>query len=197
MIVDTGEEQPHRKYYVDGVEVHISAEMVYELDSSGKKQRVVKYTDYTKEQVRRLYPTPAELRTEWMNAEHRAAITQALVERGIDFATLVEATNQPDADPFDLLVYVAWNAPLRTRRERAERVRKERKDFWDRYTPEARAVLNELLDKCTDHGVTQLDDLQILEVPPLSDRGTPVEIVRFFGGPAQLRQAVTELQSIL
>jgi hypothetical protein len=54
VISDTGEEQPHRKYYVDGVEVHITAEIAYELDSSGKKQRVVTYTDYTKEQIRRL-----------------------------------------------------------------------------------------------------------------------------------------------
>ncbi|MFQ5804663.1 MAG: type I restriction-modification enzyme R subunit C-terminal domain-containing protein, partial [Candidatus Methylomirabilales bacterium] len=197
VIVDDGKEEQHRKYYVDRVEVRISAEMVYELDSSGKRQRVVKYTDYTAEQVRRLYPTPAELRTRWMDAEHRAAILQALVERGIDFSTLVEATNQPDADPFDLLVHVAWNAPLRTRRERAERVRREKKDFWDRYPPQARAVLNDLLDKYTDHGVTQLDDLQILEVPPLSERGTPMEIADFFGGADHLRSAVTELQAIL
>jgi type I restriction enzyme, R subunit len=196
-ILADGADQAHRKYYVDGIEVRISAEAVYELDGSGEKQRVVKYTDYTADQVRRLYPTPTELRIEWMESEHRATIIQALAERGIDFSTLVEATKQPDADPFDLLVHVAWNAPLRTRRERADRVRKETKDFWDRYTPEARAVLSDLLDKYTDHGVTQLDDLQILEVPPLSDRGTPVEIASYFGGPAQLRQAVSELQSIL
>ena len=79
---DDWQEQPHRKYYVDGVEVRITAEMVYELDSSGKKQQVVKYTDYTREQVRRLYPTPADLRTEWVDAEHRAAILQALGEIG-------------------------------------------------------------------------------------------------------------------
>jgi hypothetical protein len=97
VMVDAGTERPPRKYYVDGVEVHIIAEIAYELDSSGKKQRVVAYTDYTKEQVRRLYPTAAELRTEWMNAEHRAAIVQALGERGIDFSTLAEATRQPDA----------------------------------------------------------------------------------------------------
>jgi type I restriction enzyme R subunit len=197
VLVDDWGEKPHRKYYVDGVEVRITAEMVYELDSSGKKQRVVKYTDYTAEQVRRLCPTPAELRTQWMDAEHRAAIQQALAERGIDFSTLVEATNQPDADPFDLLVHIAWNAPLRTRRERAERVRRERKDFWDRYTPQSRAVLNDLLDKYTDYGVTQLDDLQILEVPPLSERGTPMEIAGFFGGADHLRSAVAELQSLL
>ncbi len=195
--VDEWTEEQHRKYYVDGIEVRISAEMVYELDSSGKKQRVVKYTDYTAQQVRQLYPTPAELRTQWMDAEHRAAILQALAERGIDFSTLVEATNQADADPFDLLVHVAWNAPLRTRRERTERVRKEKKDFWERYSPDARAVLNDLLDKYTDHGVTQLDDLQILEVPPLSERGTPMELADFFGGADHLRSAVTELQTLL
>jgi type I restriction enzyme, R subunit len=195
--VDEGEGLPPRKYYVDGVDVRIGAEAVYELDGSGKRQRVVKYTDYTREQVRRLFPTPAELRTEWMDAEHWAAIIEALRERGIDFETLAEATKQPDADPFDLLVHVAWNVPLRTRRERAERVRKEKKDFWDQYTPQARDVLNDLLEKYTDHGVIQLDDLQILEVPPLSVRGTPTEIAGFFGGPAQLRQAVSRLQSPL
>jgi type I restriction enzyme R subunit len=197
MIVEPVEQPPSRKYYVDGVQVAISAEIVYELDSSGKKQRVLTYTHYTREQVRRLYPTPAELRTEWMDAEHRVTIVEALAGRGIDFSTLAEATKQPDADPFDLLVHVAWNSPLRTRRERAERVRKERKEFWGRYTTEARAVLNDLLDKYTDHGVTQLDDLQILEVPPLAERGTPVEIASFFGGPAKLRQAVTELQGLI
>jgi type I restriction enzyme R subunit len=197
-IVDTGkQEQPPRKYYVDGVEVAINTEIVYELDSSGKRQRVVTYTEYTKDQVRRLYPTSSELRTQWMDAEHRATVIQALAERGIDFSTLAQATKQPDADPFDLLVHVAWNAPLRSRRERAERVRKEKKDFWDRYTPQARTVLNDLLDKYTDHGVTQLDDLQILEVPPISHRGTPVEIASLFGGAAQLRQAVRELQGLI
>ena len=194
---DTPEEESPRKLYVDGIEVRISAEVVYELDSSGKKQRIIKYTDYTAEQVRRLYPTPAELRTEWMDAQHRAAIIQALEERGIDFSTLVEATGQADADPFDLLVHVAWNAPLRTRRERAEQLRKEKKSFWDKYSPQARTVLNDLLDKYTDHGVTQLDDLHILEVPPVSERGTPLEIAHLFGGADKLRKALAELQTKL
>ncbi len=194
---DEPEQLPPRKYYVDGVLVHISAEAVYELDSSGKCQRIVKYTDYTAEQVRRLYPSPAELRTEWMDAEHRATVIQALAERGIDFETLAEATGQPDADPFDLLVHVAWNGPLRTRRERADRVRKDKKDFWDQYPPKAQQVLNDLLGKYADHGVTQLDDLQILEVPPLPAHGTPPEIAVLFGGRNQLRRAVSELQAAL
>ncbi len=179
------------------VEVRISAEAVFELDSAGKKLRTVSYTEYAAQQVRSLFPTPAELKTQWMEGEPRAGVIKALAERGIDFETLAEATKQPDADPFDLLVYVAWNAPLRTRRERAERVRKENKDFWDHYTPQARAVLSDLLEKYTDFGMTQLDDLRILEVPPLSERGTPPEIAAFFGGPTELRRAVSDLQVLL
>ncbi len=60
-----------------------------------------------------------------------------------------------------------------------------------------RAVLADMLDKYTDHGVTQLDDLHILEVPPLSKRGTPLEIASLFGGPNELRRAVAKLQDML
>jgi type I restriction enzyme R subunit len=109
---------------------------------------------------------------------------------------LIEATNQPDADPFDLLIHACMDRLSPNQAERGVCPEGE-KDFWDRYTPQARAVLNDLLDKYTDYGVTQLDDLQSLEVPPLSKRGTPLEIAGFFGGADHLRSAVAELQSLL
>ena len=58
-----------------------------------------------------------------------------LEERGIDFDQLREASDQPEADAFDLLCHLAFNGPLRTRRERADRVRKEERDFFDKPTP--------------------------------------------------------------
>src|SRR5205814_1490603 len=81
------------------------------------------------------------------------------------------AAGQPEADPFDLLCHLAYNAPLRTRRERAERLRKEKKDFFDRYAPAARAVLNELLEKYAEHGTAQFVLPDVLGVPPLSEHG--------------------------
>ena len=186
-----------RKYYVDGVEVQIVHEMVYELDSGGKKLRVIKYADYTAEQVRKLYPSAAELRSKWTNQEERQHIIESLTERGISLAQLAEATSQPDADPFDLLVYVAFNGPLRTRRERAEQVRRGKQDFFDQYSPQAKEILNELLTKYTDHGVNQLSDINILKIPPISNYGTVVEIARFFSGPEKLKQAMNQLQTLL
>lgn len=191
------ESGPPRKYYVDKTEVHVLQDVVLELDEHGKKLRTISYTDYTREQVRKLYPSAAQLRSKWTQAEEREQIIAALKERGIELAHLAEATHLPDADPFDLLVHVAYNGPLRTRRERAERVRKGKLDAFDYFQPEAREILQLLLDKYCDHGVDQLSDLHILEVPPISERGTPVEIAQLFGGPTKLRKALNKLQEML
>lgn len=191
------ESGPPRKYYVDKTEVHVLQDVVLELDEHGKKLRTISYTDYTREQVRKLYPSAAQLRSKWTQAEEREQIIAALKERGIELAHLAEATHLPDADPFDLLVHVAYNGPLRTRRERAERVRKGKLDAFDYFQPEAREILQLLLDKYCDHGVDQLSDLHILEVPPISERGTPVEIAQLFGGPTKLRAALNRLQEML
>src|SRR6185295_7735239 len=91
----------------------------------------------------------------WSNADQRNEVIQALAERGISFEELAEQAKQPDADPFDLLCHLAFNAPLRTRRERAQRLQQERKDFFEQYSPEARNILNDLLEKYAQHGDAQ------------------------------------------
>ena len=115
--------------------MEIAAHMVYELDPDGKQLRVVKFTDYTSQKVRDMYPSAAELRSKWSDAEERAAIIEALEERGITFEEMAEAANQPDADPFDLLCHIAYNAPLRTRTGARAAARREKKDFFERVRP--------------------------------------------------------------
>ena len=190
-------EGPPRKYYFDGGQVEIAAHLVYELDPDGKQLSVVKFTDYAADKVRTLYPSAANLKNQWANPEKRSEIIEKLAERGIDFDELALVTQQPQADPFDLLCHVAFNAPLRTRRERADRLRKEKKVFFDQYSEEAQTILNELLEKYAEHGTAQFLIPDILKVPPLSNHGNVVEITDLFGGPDQLRAAVHQLQSLL
>jgi len=190
-------EGKRRKYYFDEGQVEIAAHLVYELDLDGKQLRVVKYTDYAGQKVRTLYPSPADLRKRWADPEQRSEIIDRLEERGISFDELRSATNQPEADPFDLLCHIAFNAPIRTRRERADQVRKEQKDFFTKYGPKARAILNELLEKYADHGTAQFAIPDVLKVPPISEHGNIIEIAAHFGGPEKLREAVTELQTLL
>lgn len=186
-----------RKFYFDGGQVEIVAHLVHELDPNGKQLRVVKYTDYAAESVRSLAPTSAELRKRWADADQRSEIIAALAERGIDFDVLAEQTGQADADPFDLLCHLAFNAPLRTRRERAQRLKAERKDYFEKYSPEAHQVLDELLEKYAEHGDAQFVLPDVLKVPPISTHGQPAEIIKLFGGPDELRRAVTDLQGLL
>jgi type I restriction enzyme, R subunit len=186
-----------RKFYFDGGQVEVAAHLVYELDPNGRQLRVVRYTDYAAESVRTLCPSVQELRSRWANPGQRNEIITALAERGIDFTELAESAGQPEADPFDLLCHLAFNAPLRTRRERAQQMKQAHKDFFGRYAPEARQVLEELLEKYAEHGDAQFLLPDVLHVPPISDHGQPGEIIRLFGGPDKLRHAVNELQGML
>ena len=107
----------------------------------------------------------------------RDATIRQLAERGISFEQLAEQAQQPDADPLDLLCHLAFNAPLRTRRERAQRLKSERKDFFAQYSPPARQILDELLEKYAEHGDAQFVLPEVLRVPPISDHGQPGEIM--------------------
>jgi type I restriction enzyme, R subunit len=185
------------KYYVDSGSVEIAAHMVYELDPEGRQLRVVKFTDYTGEKVRNLYSSAAELRSKWGDAVERAAIIAGLEERGITFEEMAEAANQPDADPFDLLCHIAYNAPLRTRRERAQALRRDKKDFFEEYGSDARAVLDDILEKYVEYGTAQFQVPEILKVPPISQRGTVPDIIRMFGGAEHLRRALQKMQQHL
>jgi type I restriction enzyme, R subunit len=190
-------ERPRRKFYFDGGQVEIASHLVYELDPDGKQLRVVRFTDYTADKVRTLFRTAADLRGQWADPSQRRDVIERLADRGIDFDELSRLAEQPDADPLDLLCHLAFNGPLRTRRERAQRLRSDRKDFFERYGREARQVLDELLDKYTEHGTAQFVLPDALEVPPINSHGNVIEIAGHFGGEGALVDAVNTLQTLL
>jgi type I restriction enzyme R subunit len=177
--------------------VEIAAELVHELDADGKQLRVIKLTDYTAEKVRTLCTGVGDLRARWQDAGQRADIIQQLAERGIDFQTVAAQAGRPEADPFDVMCHLAFNAPMLTRRQRAERLKRQHVAFFKFFAPEAREVLNELLEKYATDGEVQFSLPDILKVPPISQHGTVSEIAKVFGGNDQLRDAVTELQTLL
>lgn len=186
-----------RKFYYDGGSVEIAAHLVYDLDPDGKQLRVTRYTDYAAERVRSLCPSTPELRKRWADPVQRNELIEALKQRGIDFTELAEAAKQPEADPFDLLCHLAYNAPLRTRRERARMLKENKRDFFARYSGEAKQILEELVEKYAEHGDAQFALPDVLHVPPISMHGSITEISKAFGGAEQLRKAVQELQTLL
>ena len=140
---------------------------------------------------------PDELRARWANADQRADIIRQLAERGIDFQQVATEAGKPDADPFDLLCHLAFNAPLLTRRQRADRVKRQQTAFFSYFAPEAREILNDLLEKYAADGELQFTLPDVLKVPPISKHGNVAEIAKHFGGLEQLGTAVNQLQSLL
>ncbi len=73
----------------------------------------------------------------------------------------------------------------------------KKRDVFGRYGDQARAVLDALLAKYADEGVLTIDDTNMLRIPPLDALGTPVQLLRAFGGKPGFEQAVHDLQSAL
>ncbi len=195
--LDDDTDGPPRKYYFDGGEVSVIRHLVYELDSEGRQLACRQLTDYTGDKVRTLYPNASQLRHDWLDPDRRADIIERLEEKGIELDSLAEVVGAPDADPFDLLCHLAYNTPLRTRRERADRLMREQADFLSQYTPEAREILDAVIEKYAEHGTAQFKLPDLLEVPPFNEWGNVIEIAQRFGGGKELRGAVTELQRLL
>jgi len=186
-----------RKYYTHGGPGGIDTEVTYDLDADGFKLRTVQITQYVADTVKTLYTNTEELRQQWSDFEQRSVAVEKLEERGIDFQELCAQTGHPDADPFDLLCHLAFNAPLLTRKQRADKLQKNKPDFFDQFAPEARTILIELLEKYAEHGTSQFSVPDVLEVPPISNHGNVVEIASKFGGSDRLLGAVQRLQSLL
>jgi type I restriction enzyme R subunit len=188
-----------RKFYIDGGEVEVIGHLVYDLDTDGKKLQVVRYTEYSGRAVRTLYPSREALQTAWSNPDTRTEVLRELIERGVSFEELASSSNQPEADPFDLLCHLAWNAPLLTRRQRAEQAKSRTQDLFSEYGETAREVLSLLLDKYIERGIIQFNALsELMKVQPFDRFGSPSEIaISHFGGVKGLKDAVSRLQTEL
>jgi type I restriction enzyme R subunit len=187
------DEEPPRKIYVDGVGATIVAERVEYLDEQG---RLVTETlrDFTKKALKKRFVSLDDFLKRWKSAERKQAIIEELENEGLSLEPLADEVGK-DLDPFDLICHVAFDQPALTRRERAESVRK--RDVFTKYGPQARAVLEALLQKYQDQGVIDLGDPRILQIPPLDAMGTPIQLIKEFGTRADFMFAVQELQSAL
>ena len=68
-------------------------------------------------------------------------------------------------------------------------------DYFAKYEGQAREIINHLLEKYAEYGITAIDDIGDLQVSPFSDYGAPVEIVDgIFGGREKYLQLVREIE---
>ena len=184
------EPEPREKYYVNGVNVAVLNERIQYMDGNGKLI-TGSLKDYTKQKVREQYQSLDEFLSKWNQADKKQAIIEELTEQGIIFENLKEAINK-EMDVFDLICHTAFGQAPLTRAERANKVKK--RDYFTKYGEQARKVLETLLDKYADEGIENIEDMKILQVNPLNQFGSPLEIVKLFGGKKQYIKALIELE---
>ncbi|MHB8674689.1 MAG: type I restriction-modification enzyme R subunit C-terminal domain-containing protein, partial [Candidatus Limnocylindrales bacterium] len=198
----SGQEQVHippeaqvrpAKYYVNGVEVRVLNERVQIFDKNG---RLITQSlkDYTRQSARSKFKSLDGFLQEWKDADKKSAMTRELIEQGIFISELREEVGK-DYDDFDLVCHVAFDQKLRTRKERASVAKEDA--YFDKYGKKARAVIDALLDKYSDEGIDDVENISILKVNPFPKFGTPVEIVGLFGGKAGYSKALQEIEERL
>ncbi len=151
--------------------------------------------DYTRINLRKQYESLDQFLQAWQQADRKAALLQELEGQGVLLEALADEVahmGMVDLDPFDLLLHVAYDQPLLTRRERARRVQK--RNVFTHYGPVARKVLEALLDKYADEGIATIESNEVFKLQPFTDLGSPVELVRSFGGRPQYLSALQTLE---
>lgn len=178
-----------RKVTVNGVDVTIVKERVQYLGGDGKII-TESLRDYTRKSIRTAYVSLDSFLRTWKQADKKRAIIEEFERQGVIFAALNEEIGSA-YDPFDLICHVAYEQKPLTRKERAEQVKK--RDYFAKYGELARKVIAALLDKYADDGGLDFENPEIIRLDPLSSFGSPVEIIRAFGGKPAYDDAIRAL----
>lgn len=182
--------EPRQKVYVNGVDVSVLISRDMYFDNNGKPI-TSSLKDHTKELLKGQYASLDDFLNHWNSTDKKEVIIKELEEQGVLVEALRDAVNR-EVDLFDLICHVAFEQPPLTRKERANKVKK--RDYFTKYGDQARKVLETLLDKYADEGITNIESMDILKVKPLTDYGSPLEIIRQFGSKAKYLEAVKGLE---
>ena len=185
--------EPRDKVYVNGVNVSVLISRELHFDQHGKPI-TTRLKDHTKEIIKEKYASLDDFLNRWNKADRKEAIISELQDQGVMVEALYDAVNK-EVDLFDLICHVAYDQPPLTRKERANNVKK--RNYFTKYGEQSKKVLEALLDKYADEGITNIESIEVLRVNPFDEIGSPIEIINQFGSKEMYLQAVRELETEL
>jgi type I restriction enzyme R subunit len=190
----TQEESGVYKIRVSGVDARIINERIEYIGPDGELM-TESYKDFSRKQIQSEYASLDDFLKRWNGEKKKQAILDELEEHGIVLDNLAAEIGK-DVGDFDLICHIAFGQPPLTRKERANKVKK--RNYFTKYGEQARAVLDALLEKYADEGISTLESARVLKLKPFDQIGTPVEIInQVFGGKAKYEAAVQELEQAL
>ena len=189
----TDEDKP-RKYYLGDVAVKVLSERVQYLDKDGKLI-TESLMDYTKKNILQQYSRLDEFLNKWTKAEKKQVIIEELQDGGVLLDAVREELGNTELDDFDLICHIAYDKKPLTKRERAENVKK--RHYLYKYSDTAQKVIEALIEKYANDGIKEIEDTKILQLKEFAKIGSPMKIVKAFGGKEAYQKAVQELENEL
>lgn len=176
----------------NGCKVKVINKTVSVYDINGKLLRQEDIIDYTRTNIKGEYASLSDFILKWKASDKKKLIEESFLAMGIDLKALKADQGMDDVDDFDFICHLAYGKKPLTRKERANNVKK--KDFFSKYSADAQAVLNILLDKYMNQGITEVEDIKVLSLADFANFGKPSRIVKLFGGKIQYEAAIRELE---
>lgn len=192
LIKDIREKRPLIK--IRNVSVYITEENTLRIDMRGKVLTDAEYIEYCKDGMVKKFLNLEQLKVLWRDRERRLALKQDLEESGINLNVLANLLKKPDADEFDLIAHLVFDAPLLTRDDRTQGI-KLAKEFIEGYKPEAREIILELIDRARRYGTDELGRPHLWRTPPFDKLGFLKGVAKVFGGIEKLKQALQNLET--
>jgi len=181
------------KVYVNGVDVSVLVSREMYFDQHGKPI-TISLKDHTKEIIQEKFASLDDFLNKWNSTDRKEAIIAELQEQGVMVEALYDAVNK-EVDLFDLICHVAFDQAPLTRKERANNVKK--RNYFTKYGDQAKKVLEALLDKYADEGITNIESIEVLRINPFDTFGSPLEIINEFGSKQNYFAAIKELETEL
>jgi type I restriction enzyme R subunit len=183
-----------KKIELKGLEVHIAEETKIILTATGKTLTDAEYVDYSRDGVVDRVATLKDFYKIWKDGKKRKQFLEELRKDSIYPELLAGILRMPDADAFDVIAHVAFDAPILTRDERANAFLNKKATFLSALGGRAQDIVLSLLDKYRIGGVEQITSPEIFRVPPFDRMGYLKGVAEQFGGYGKLREAIDEVE---
>ena len=193
--IDDGEDkEPRIKTYASSVSARIISERLLVREEGGELI-TESYRNYSKRTITEDYRSLDDFLKSWNSTNKKKEIIDELEKKGLLIEQLALEVGK-EFGYFDLICHIAYDQPPLTRKERAQNVKK--RNYFAKYSEQAKDVLNALLDKYEDEGITAIETGKVLRLKPFDQIGTPMEIVNdVFGGKQHYDNAINELEQQL
>lgn len=186
-------EEGFKKVYIKGVDVSILNETIKYYDADGKliTESIV---EYSKKNLKRLFEKYEDFEQEWIRADSKQEFINHLLNEGIMLDALFEKVND-NIDEFDLLANMGYEKEVVSKEERVNKVKTN--DLLNNYSEQQLDVINELLKTYHNKGITELENIRILDLKGFNKFGGLLPIINLFGGKEKYLNMISVIKKAL